>query len=56
MKTDYKDMGLRLLKKGQKGMIHAVFSRFGLILLLLAVQVLALVSLFQWLRNLYPIS
>ena len=30
--------GIRLLKKGQKGLIHAVFSRLGLIVLLLALQ------------------
>lgn len=55
MKVDeYKDMGLTLLKKGQKGMIHAVFSRFGLILLLLVLQVLALVSIFQWFEEFVP--
>ena len=27
--------GLTLLEKGQKGVIHAIFSRMGLILLLL---------------------
>ena len=31
----FEDGGLRLLKKGQKGVIHAIFSRFGLVLLLL---------------------
>ena len=31
---EYKNKGLTLLKKGQKGIIHAIFSRFGLILLL----------------------
>ena len=54
MKTDYKDMGLRLLKKGQRGMIHAVFSRFGLILLLLVVQVFVLFSVFQWFEEFVP--
>ncbi len=33
LQKNYKDKGLRLLKKGQKGVIHAIFSRFGLILL-----------------------
>ena len=31
----FEDGGLRLLRKGQKGVIHAIFSRFGLVLILL---------------------
>ena len=31
----FEDGGLRLLRKGQKGVIHAIFSRFGLVLLLI---------------------
>ena len=34
------DTGISLLKKGQKGFFHAVFSRLGLIVLLLAAQAL----------------
>lgn len=44
LQKNYKDKGLRLLKKGQKGVIHAIFSRFGLILLLFVVQVQVLLS------------
>lgn len=51
---DYKDKGLNLLKKGQKGLAHAVFSRFGLILLMLAAQVLILFSIFQWFEEFLP--
>lgn len=47
MKTDYKDKGLSLLRKGQKGVVHAIFSRFGLTLALLIVHVLILFSVFQ---------
>ena len=32
MQADYKNKGLNLLKKGQKGIVHAIFSRFGLVL------------------------
>ena len=39
MHIDYKNKGLRLIKKGQKGISHAIFSRFGLILFLLFIQV-----------------
>ena len=45
---------MRLLKKGQKGIIHAIFSRFGLILLLLMVQVLALFLIFRWFEGFLP--
>ena len=38
MYSDYKRKGITLLKKGQKGIVHALFSRFGLILLLFLVQ------------------
>lgn len=48
MKTDYKDKGLSLLHKGQKGIVHAVFSRFGLTVVLLIVHVIILFSVFQW--------
>ena len=48
------DKGISLLKKGQKGFFHAVFSRLGLIVLLLAVQVLFLFSIFQWFEEFLP--
>ena len=43
-KKNIKDTGLRLLKKGQKGIVHAIFSRFGIIILLFALQVLILLG------------
>ena len=46
--------GLRLLKKGQKGIIHAVFSRLGIILLLLILQIFFLVGVFYWFGDLVP--
>lgn len=54
MQTDYKDKGLILLKRGQRGILHAIFSRFGLILLLLIVQVLILFGIFQWFEEFLP--
>ena len=54
MQTDYKNRGLRLLKKGQKGMVHAIFRRFGLMLAMLIVQVLFLFSIFQWFEEFIP--
>ena len=54
MIEDYKNKGLLLLKKGQKGIIHAIFSRFGLILFLLALQILFLFSVFQRFEEFLP--
>ena len=54
MQTDYKSKGPSLLKKGQKGIIHGVFSRFGLILLLLIIQVLMLFGIFRWFEEFLP--
>ena len=50
----FEDGGIRLLKKGQKGLIHAIFSRFGLVLLLLLLQVGALFSIVRWFNGLLP--
>ena len=46
--------GLLLLKKGQKGIVHAIFSRMGLILLLLAFHIFLLFSVFSWFENFLP--
>ena len=54
MQTDYKDKGLNLLKRGQKGIIHAIFSRFGLILILLITQIAILFSVFRWFGKFLP--
>ncbi|MDE7307492.1 MAG: cardiolipin synthase [Lachnospiraceae bacterium] len=54
MHTNSENKGILLLQKGQKGLIHAVFSRLGLILLLFAVQVLILLSIFQWFEEFLP--
>ena len=48
MQINSENKGILLLKKGQKGILHAVFGRFGLILLLLLLQVFLLFSIFTW--------
>ena len=48
------NIGLSLLKKGQKGIIHAIFSRMGLILLLLIFQIFLLFGVFRWFENFMP--
>ncbi len=45
---------MRLLKKGQKGIIKMIFSRMGIILVLLALKVLALLSVFRWFEEFLP--
>ena len=50
----FEDGGLRLLKKGQKGIVHAIFSRFGLVLLLMLLQVGVLWGVFRWIGTLLP--
>lgn len=41
-------------EKGQKGIVHAIFSRFGLVLLLMLLQVGVLWSVFRWFGGLLP--
>lgn len=48
------DKGLTLLKRGQKGILHTIFSRMGLILVLLALQLFLLFGLFQWFKDFLP--
>ncbi len=52
--TENENKGLALLKKGQKGIIHAIFSRFGLILVLFVVQVLILFGILRWFGEFLP--
>ena len=51
---ELRENGLRLLKKGQKGLVHALFSRLGLFLLLLGAEVLLLFGAFRWFAQLLP--
>ncbi len=50
-KKNLKDTGLLLLKKGHKGILRMVFSRFGVIIMLLALQILMLLSMFLWFQS-----
>lgn len=54
MKDDAHGTGLRLLEKGKQGIFRMIFSRSGLILLLLAVQILFLFSIFHWFEAFLP--
>ena len=46
--------GITLLEKGKKGIIHMIFSRFGIVLILLVVQFFFLLGIFYWFRQLAP--
>ena len=46
--------GLRLLKKGRRGLWRAVFSRAGMIALFLLLQILLLIEGFRYLQNFMP--
>lgn len=50
----FEDGGIRLLKKGKRGIIHAVFSRLGLVTLLLLGNVVLLFSVFRWFMGVIP--
>ena len=50
----FEDGGIRLLKKGKRGIVRAIFGRTGLVLALFFVQVLLLLSVFRWFTALVP--
>ena len=54
METNDQSSGIRLLKKGQKGIMYALFSRVGIMLVLLILQALTLFGLFSWFRDFLP--
>ena len=48
------NLGISLLRKGRKGLAHAVFSRLGIVLLLLILQILLSVAVYYWLNSYLP--
>ena len=54
MERDTPTVGISLLKKGKRGISKVIFSRLGLILLLLVLQVLVLFSAFHWFEAFLP--
>ena len=53
-KAAQENKGLSLLKAGRKGVLSIVFSRTAIIVLLLALQVLALFGVFRWFGDFLP--
>lgn len=54
MKEDSKNTGMRLLEKGKQSIFRMIFSRSGLILVLLVLQVLFLCAMFYWFEGFLP--
>lgn len=54
MNDSKENTGISLLKKGKKSLVSAVFSRLGLIILLLLVQVLCMFAIFRWFEAFLP--
>lgn len=46
--------GLSLIKKGRKGIVYAIFSRLGIILVLLLLQIFILFGVFNWFEEFLP--
>ncbi len=53
-KNEEQILGIRLLKKSQKGIFTMIFSRMGLILLLLLINIGLLFSVFSWFSEFLP--
>ena len=54
MNQNKEHKGISLLHKGQKGVLSAIFSRLGLILVLLLLQVVLLFAIFRWFEAFLP--
>lgn len=50
----FKGKTLRLLEKGHKGLVYALFSRFGLVVLLLLIQVAMIVVFYNLFKEFVP--
>lgn len=49
-----KNIGIRLLKKGKKGILTAIFSRLAIVFALLLIQLLLIFSFFSWFQEYLP--
>ncbi len=54
MKIKKDENGLSLFEKGKKGLFYLIFSRMGLVLGLLLIQVFFLLGVFQWFEDFLP--
>ncbi len=54
MAQEKENTGIQLIHKGKKSIISAIFSRLGLLLVLLLIQVFFLFSAFRWFEEFLP--
>ena len=54
MDTNLSDKGMRLLKKGKRGILRVVFSRLGLFVVLLLIQLFIPLALANWCSQYMP--
>ena len=54
MTEDVKETGIRLLQKGKQTIFKTIFSRSGLILIMLTIEVLFLFAVFGWFEDFLP--
>ena len=53
MKEETREKGIRLLKRGKKGLFRVLFSRIGLITILILAQIFMMFSMLIWLNDYY---
>ena len=46
--------GIRLLKKGKKGLFRLLFSRIGVVTILILAQAFIMIMMIQWLNDYFP--
>ncbi|MGN0385852.1 MAG: phospholipase D-like domain-containing protein [Lachnospiraceae bacterium] len=53
-KEEKENLGMSLLKKGQKGIVSVIFSRVGFVTLILLLQFFLLFTIFYWFASMLP--
>ena len=46
--------GIRLLKKGKRGLLRLLFSRIGIVTILIWIEIFIMISMVVWLNDFYP--
>ena len=46
--------GIRLLKKGKKGLFRVLFSRIGIVTVLILVEAFMMLAMLKWFNEYYP--
>ena len=54
MREEMQNRGIRLLKKGKRGLFRLIFSRIGIVTILIFAEIFMIFSMFQWLSDFFP--